>query len=131
MKKTLLTLLLCLPMVAGAQTIASKIESMGHMDHLQVAALKSAVRDGLLKLQLEVVNDWHNQQVLHWRVRWLDEDGFQVGGDEPWKQELLHGKQRKVLQTVAPTRRATDFKIELQSPENSAYDASASHHDQY
>ncbi len=125
MKKLFLLALLCLPLAAGAQTIESKIESMGRMDHLQVAGLKSAVRDGLLKIQLEVVNDWHNQQVLHWRVRWLDEDGFQVGGDEPWKQELLHGKQRRVLQTAAPSRRAADFKIELQSPENAAYGSAA------
>lgn len=131
MKKLFLLTLLCLPFAAGAQTMESRIESLGRMDHLQVAGLKSALRDGLLKVQIEVVNDWHNQQVLHWRVRWLDEDGFQVGGDEPWKQELLHGKQRKVLQTAAPTRRAADFKIELQSPENSAYDASASNDDQY
>jgi hypothetical protein len=130
MKKLILWALLCIPIAAGAQSIDSKIESMGRMDHLQVAGLKSAVRDGLLKLQIEVVNDWHNQQVLHWRVRWLDEDGFQVGGDEPWKQELLHGKQRKVLQIAAPTRRAADFKIELQSPENSAYGASTSNDDQ-
>lgn len=131
MRRTILAVLLCLPLAAGAQTVASKVESMGQMRYLQVAALKSAVREGLLKVQMEIRNDWHNQQILHWRVRWLDEDGFQVGGDEPWKQELLHGKQRKVLQTVAPTRRATDFKIELQSPDNYAYEPLESDHDHY
>ena len=80
MKKTLLAMLLCLPLVAGAQSIDSKIEQMGLMDHIKVAALKSTVRDGLLMIQMELYNDEHHQQVAHWRVRWLDADGFQVGG---------------------------------------------------
>ena len=125
MKKTLFAMLFCLPLVAGAQSIDSKIEQMGLMDHIKVAALKSAVRDGLLMVQMELYNDEHNQQVAHWRVRWLDVDGFQVGGDEPWKQELLHGKQRRTFQTVAPSRRAANFKVELQSPENNAYPQSS------
>jgi len=125
MKRSLFALLLCVPLLAGTQSIASKIEQMGEMRYVRVAALKSAVRDGLLKVQMELYNEDHGQQVVHWRVRWLDEDGFQVGGDEPWKQELLHGRQTRVFQTVAPSRRAADFKIELQSPENNAYSGSA------
>ncbi|AAZ98468.1 hypothetical protein Tbd_2515 [Thiobacillus denitrificans ATCC 25259] len=109
---------------AAADTIASKIEAQGEMTYLKVAGLRQAVRNELLTIQAEVANDNEGQQTLYYRFRWLDADGFSVWDDEAWKPLLFHGKGRQVIQAVAPTPRATDFRLVVQSPENSTAPAS-------
>ncbi|MCX7157506.1 MAG: DUF1425 domain-containing protein [Rhodocyclales bacterium] len=118
-KTTVAVLLASLVATAGiAQTIESKLEQMGKMSYVRVVGLKQVVRDGRILLQLELYNDDNRNQTVYWRTRWLDDSGIQVWDDEPWKQELVYSNQRRVLQVVAPTKNATDFRVELQSPEN-------------
>ncbi|MDR0702395.1 MAG: YcfL family protein [Azoarcus sp.] len=100
-------------------SIASKVEELGRMDYLKVADLRAVRRDGLLRVQATISNSSPANQQLHYRFRWLDNDGFTVWEEEPWKPELVYGKQDKVLNVTAPTFKATDFKLELQSPNNS------------
>lgn len=101
-----------------AESIASKVEQLGKMDEVVVSGLRQVTRDGFLRVQFELTNTDNDQQQFTWRIRWMDADGFQVGSDEVWKPELIHGRQKKTLNAVAPAPQATDFKIELYSPEN-------------
>lgn len=101
--------------------VEPKLEQLGKMEYVRVDGIKQVFRDGLMQLQAELYNEDHTNQKVFWRVRWLDADGLQVWEDEQWKQELLYGNQRRILQITAPTRKATDFRIELQSPKNQAY----------
>lgn len=110
--------LIGLATAANGQSIDSKLEQLGKMSYVRVTGLKQVVRDGRISLQLELFNDDRANQTVYWRVRWLEESGMQVWDDEPWKQELVYSNQRRILQTSAPTKKATDFRIELQSPEN-------------
>ncbi|MDT8407867.1 MAG: YcfL family protein [Methylococcales bacterium] len=76
------------------------------------------MHDGLLNVQVEVVNvDIDNQQ-LYYRFKWLDAQGFTIGGEEPWKPVLIYGQQRKTLQAIAPGEAVADFRLILQSPDN-------------
>ncbi|MDR1062353.1 MAG: YcfL family protein [Azoarcus sp.] len=104
---------------ADGGSIAGKVEELGQMDYLEVTDLRAVRRDGLLRVQATVSNSSPGNQQLYYRFRWLDSDGFAVWEEEPWKPELVYGKQNKVLNVVAPTFKATDFKLELQSPNNS------------
>lgn len=119
----LVAALIGLALPAQAQSIESKIEQFGKMSYVRVTGLKQVVREGLMTLQAELYNDDHTNQTVYWRTRWLDEAGMQVWDDEPWKQELIYGNQRKILRITAPTRKATDFRIELQSPKNEGVDS--------
>jgi hypothetical protein len=110
----------CAPSAFAQQSIGSKLEQLGEMRYVRVAGLKQVVRDGRMNLQIEFQNDDNETRAFAWRIRWLDDAGFQVWEDEAWKQELIHGKQRRLLQTVSPSMKATDFRIELHSPENNA-----------
>lgn len=101
-----------------ADTIASKIEAQGEMTYLKVTELRQTVRNGLLTIQAEVTNRHTGQQTMYYRFRWLDETGFSVWGDEPWKPVLFHGRDKQLIQVVAPTPQATDFRLVVQSPEN-------------
>jgi uncharacterized protein YcfL len=114
-------------LIAGCNTaqhkpgVEPKLEQLGKMEYVRVDGIKQVVRDGLMQLQAELYNEDHRNQKVFWRVRWLDADGLQVWDDEQWKQELIYGNQRRILQITAPTRKATDFRIELQSPKNEAF----------
>lgn len=114
-------------LIAGCNTaqhkpgVEPKLEQLGKMEYVRVDGIKQVVRDGLMLLQAELYNEDAKNQKVFWRVRWLDADGLQVWEDEQWKSELIYGNQRRILQITAPTRKATDFRIELQSPKNEAF----------
>ena len=105
-------------LAAEPGTIASKVEELGKMTYLKVVDLRAVKRDGLLRIQATLENSSSDVQQLYYRFRWLDEDGFVVWEEEPWKPETVYGLQKKVINAVSPSFKATDFRIELQSPKN-------------
>ncbi|MDP1605781.1 MAG: DUF1425 domain-containing protein, partial [Rhodocyclaceae bacterium] len=106
------------PAQSGPGSIASKIEELGKMTYLKVSDLRAAKRDNLLRVQVELTNTSNENQQLFYRFKWLDRDGFSVWDDEPWKPMTLYGKQKQQIQVVAPTFKAVDFRLVLQSPKN-------------
>lgn len=136
MQRKLLTLCCLLPLAAsvlaqpveppppppqGGPSIASKIEEQGKMDYLTVTDLRATRRDNLLRIQAEITNSNAGNQQLYYRFKWLDRDGFTVWDEEPWKPMIFYGNQKQVINVVAPTFKATDFRLILQSPKNTAY----------
>lgn len=110
-------------MPCGADGMASKLEEQGHMNQLRVTDLRSVNRNGLLNVQAEVTNIGAGNQRLFYRFKWLDDSGFSVWDEEPWKPVVIYGKQRHLISVVAPTPQATDFRLVLQSPDNSTDDS--------
>lgn len=106
------------PAAPEGPSIASKIEELGKMTYLKVTDLRAAKRDNLLRVQAELSNSSNTNQQLYYRFKWLDRDGFSVWDDEPWKPLTIYGKQRQQIQVVAPTFKAVDFRLVLQSPQN-------------
>lgn len=113
------------PAAAAAPTsegpsIASRVEELGRMTYLKVSDLRATKRDNLLRVQAEITNTSHQNQQLYYRFKWLDRDGFSVWDDEPWKPLVVYGNQKQQINVVAPTFKAVDFRVELQSPNNEA-----------
>ena len=104
---------------AAAQTIASKLETLGDMTYIRVAALRSTMQNGRLYVQARLQNDSTDRQSLAYRIKWLDDGQFSVWEDEAWKPLLLNGRQALEIQGLSPTTRATDFRIELHAADNS------------
>ena len=103
-----------------AAGIADKLEQLGEMTYLKVTEMRVAKRDGLLAVQAEVTNTDSSNQQLYYRFKWMDESGFSVWGEEAWKPVIIYGQQKKLINEIAPTPRASDFRMEVQSPKNSA-----------
>ncbi|WP_153111224.1 YcfL family protein [Propionivibrio limicola] len=101
-------------------SIASKLEEQGKMDYLQVTDLRATKRDNLLRIQAEITNTHAGNQQLYYRFKWLDRDGFSVWDEEPWKPMTLYGNQKQFINAIAPTFKAADFRLLLQSPNNTA-----------
>jgi len=100
-------------------SINSKVEQLSEMSYLQVIDLKAVKRNHLLFVQAEINNSDSDNQQLFYRFKWLDASGFAIGGDEPWKPLLIYAYQKQTLSAVAPSPQATDFRLVVQSPENS------------
>lgn len=105
---------------AHAETIASKVVQLGQMNQVSVSALRATERNGRLLLQVQFTNASTGYQSLAYRVKWLDQDQFSVWEDEAWKPLMLNGLQSVNVQALAPTRAATDFRIEVHAVDNSA-----------
>ena len=99
--------------------MASKIEEQGKMNNLKVTDMRATKRDNLLRIQVDVTNISSSNQQLYYRFKWLDRDGFTVWDEEPWKPMIVYGNQKQVINVVSPTFKATDFRLILQSPDNS------------
>lgn len=110
--------LLAPAMPVQAQTIASKVENQGDSRYIKVTGLMARERNGLLQLQIELANGDNEPQKAYYRIKWLDDGGFQVWDDEPWKPLLIQGSAKQNIQAVAPTRNAKDFKIQFNAEKN-------------
>ena len=75
--------------------------------------LRSQSRNGLLHVQAEVQNKYNQIANVSWRVRWLDDGGFQIGDGEVWKPVTLGTGQIRLLESVATSQKAVDFKYEI------------------
>lgn len=103
---------------SSGPSMASKLEEQGKMNNLKVTDLRATKRDNLLRIQAEITNISTGNQQLYYRFKWLDQDGFTVWEDEPWKPMIIYGNQKQVINVVSPTFKATDFRLQLQSPDN-------------
>lgn len=104
--------------VVAQQSISDKIEYQGSSRYVNVAGLVARERNSLTNLQIELVNPDNRPRKVFWRVKWLDESGFQVWDDEPWKPVLLQGSAKINLISHAPTIKAKDFRIQFNAEDN-------------
>ncbi len=98
---------------ANAAGIEDKIEIMGQLKDVKVVEIQARVRNGLLFVQTEMENLSPNTQQVFYRIKWLEESGFQAWDDEAWKTLVLYGHQRQTLVSSAPTPMAKDFRVIL------------------
>ena len=105
-----------MPTPPAAPTMASKIEAQGPINNLRVTDMRAVKRDNLMRIQTEITNDSDSNQQLYYRFKWLDNDGFTVWEEEPWKPLIVYGRQKQIINVSSPTFKATDFRLILQTP---------------
>lgn len=99
-------------------SIHAKVEQLSEMSYLQITDLRAVKRNHLLTVQAEINNTDSDNQQLYYRFKWLDANGFKVGSEEAWKPVLVYAYQKQTLTAVAPSPQATDFRLVVQSPDN-------------
>jgi len=90
------------------------------MNNLKVTDLRAVKRDNLLRIQVEVTNISSGNQQLYYRFKWLDNNGFTVWDEEPWKPLIVYANQKQMINVSSPTFKATDFRLILQSPDSTS-----------
>lgn len=107
------------PPAPAPGSAASKVVSLGSMEHIEVGAMRVARENGFLTVKVELKNTSHKNKSMYYRFAWLGNDGFPVASEESWKSLTLYGTQTSYLPAIAPVPQATDFRLEVQTPENS------------
>ncbi|KGS15335.1 Uncharacterized protein ALO43_01537 [Pseudomonas tremae] len=115
---------LALALLAGCATppppapgsAASKVVVMGNMKNIEVGAMRVARENGFLTVKAQLTNTSSRNKMMYYRFAWLGNDGFPVADEESWKSMTLYGSQSAVLPAIAPVPRATDFRIEINTP---------------
>ncbi|MEE4672259.1 YcfL family protein [Pseudomonas alliivorans] len=95
---------------------ASKVVAMGDIKHIEVGAMRVARENGFLTVKAQLTNTSSRNRMMYYRFAWLGNDGFPVADEESWKSMTLYGSQSTVLSAIAPVPRATDFRIEINTP---------------
>lgn len=101
-----------------AQAITDKLEYQGSSKYVVVSGLMARERGGITTLQIELTNPDNLPRKIYWRIKWLDESGFQVWDDEPWKPVLVQGSAKQNLLANSPTVKARDFRIQFNAENN-------------
>lgn len=99
-------------------SIHAKVEQLSEMSYLQVTDMRAVKRNHLLTVQAEINNTDSANQQLYYRFKWMDANGFAVGGEEAWKPVLVYAYQKQTISAVAPSPQVTDFRLVVQSPDN-------------
>jgi uncharacterized protein YcfL len=115
---------LALALLAGCATppppapgsAASKVVSMGDMKNIEVGAMRVARENGFMTVNVQVNNTSSYNKQMYYRFAWLGNDGFPVADAESWKSVTLYGSQTSYLPAIAPTPKATDFRLEVKTP---------------
>jgi len=96
-----------------------EVVEMGKADYLKILSVKERPAGALLNIQFTVGNDDVNARQFFYRFEWYDQDKFTVGTEEGWKPEIVQGKAARTIQTVAPSSKASFFKLFFIGQENS------------
>lgn len=107
-----------LPAPVYAATVADKVDMQGKPKYLTIDTLRMATRNGMLVVEADIKNRHNDPETLLYRVTWLDNSGMRVWEEEAWKPYVVQGTQKTTLHLTAPTKQATDFRLEVNSPEN-------------
>jgi uncharacterized protein YcfL len=86
----------------------------GSTSDIKITDLRSVERNGLLTAQATIVNKGNSKPVAY-RFRWLSKDGAKVAEDEAWKPLTISEGRTEVIEGIAPTPQAKDFRVELNS----------------
>jgi uncharacterized protein YcfL len=95
---------------------ASKVVAMGELKNIAIGNMRVARENGFMTVGVQLNNTNKRNKTFYYRFAWLSAEGFPVADDEVWKPQLIYGGQNSFLQSIAPTPKAVDFRLELQTP---------------
>jgi uncharacterized protein YcfL len=93
--------------------IAAKVALRGEAQGIQITEIRITRPNDILVVAADMVNSTTADRVVFYRFRWVDSNGNQVGDGEAWKQMSILGRGQQTVKSVAPTHKATDFKLEM------------------
>lgn len=101
-------------MVGVKQMVKDKriITDSGLEDRAYVVGINKAEVGGLLKIQAEIWNSTSSFQTVLYKFEWYDRQGMLVT-EEPWQTLIMEGKEPRMIQSVAPSPNAKDFRLKL------------------
>ena len=96
----------------------AKLARQLHVDDLVVGQTKN----GLMKAGVKLTSRQNKSIVAQSKFAWFDADGNEIDPDtDPWRPLVLHGKETRTIQGVAPTAAAVSFKLRVRAGEKTRW----------
>ena len=96
----------------------AKLARQLHVDDLTVGQTKN----GLMKVGVKLTSRQNKSIVAQSKFAWFDADGSEIDPDtDPWRPLVLHGKETRTIQGVAPTAAAVSFKLRVRAGEKTRW----------
>ena len=96
----------------------AKLARQLHVDDLVVGQTKN----GLMKASVKLTSRQNKSIVAQSKFAWFDEGGNEIDPDtDPWRPLVIHGKETRTIQGVAPTAAAASFKLRVRAGEKTRW----------
>ena len=96
----------------------AKLARQLHVDDLTVGQTKN----GLMKAGVKLTSQQNKSIVAQSKFAWFDADGNEIDPDtDPWRPLVIHGKETRTIQGVAPTAAAVSFKLRVRAGERTRW----------
>lgn len=97
-----------------AQRVEPATKVLGQANDVYVHEIHIQKVRGRLMVKCKLFNGNSRPDVINYRVRWLDPDGWTINQYNLWETVSVGGHEQSVLSAMAQTGAATDFRIELE-----------------
>ena len=79
-------------------------------------------KNGLMKASLRIKSNLNKDFVAQSKFVWFDAEGAEIDIDtDPWRPLVLHGKETRTIQGVAPNANAAAFKLRIREGEKTRW----------
>ena len=96
----------------------AKLARQLHVDDVAVGQTKN----GLMKAGVKLTSRQNKSIVAQSKFAWFDADGNEIDPDtDPWRPLVIHGKETRTIQGVAPTAAAVSFKLRVRAGERTRW----------
>jgi uncharacterized protein YcfL len=97
--------------------VKAKVVTEGKRTTIQATEMRCTMTGDLLKIDVNLNNDSSHVKRINYKFRWIDREGMRAWEEEAWKPLMLYDNSNLMVNTVAPTNKAADFRLVLRSME--------------
>ena len=89
----------------------------GKRTTIQATEMRCSKTGDLMKIDANLNNDSSTVKRIAYKFRWIDREGMRAAEEEVWKPLMMYENSSQVITSVAPSSKAVDFRLILQSQE--------------
>ncbi|HZD19821.1 MAG TPA: YcfL family protein [Burkholderiales bacterium] len=89
----------------------------GRRTTIQPTEIRCTKTGDLLKIDANLNNDSSSVKRIAYKFRWIDREGMRAAEEESWKPLMLYNNSNLMINAVAPSAKAVDFRLILMSQE--------------
>jgi uncharacterized protein YcfL len=91
-----------------------EIQNKSLAKKLSIENFNTRVINDLLNVQVSIENQFTSSQEFQYKFAWFDVTGFEIEAEgNTWHTLVLHGKEMKTIQALAPNPTVRKYKIVL------------------
>jgi uncharacterized protein YcfL len=89
----------------------------GRRTTIQPTEIRCTKTGDLLKIDANLNNDSSSVKRIAYKFRWIDREGMRAAEEESWKPLMLYNNSNLMINAIAPSAKAVDFRLILMSQE--------------